>query len=678
MAQTFQIVQRATRTFTTSGDGSNICDYVIGETHLGVSQIDVARTLSKVFRDVDVEAVFVEQPDDLAYDWKPYQRLQSDSQAAIAGLQYQMVKDAKADPTQLQAFLRNVHSDDDLNKALGRLDPSARKRFEDAAAAFDRYNKSAYVSATDYFYVALHLSGNSVPFYNIESNALREKFEARMATAGSIKELTPEMDARDNYMLARAKDILNRYGYHQVVWIVGAQHLDHIRALLAKEGHQVQVVYDSLKSHPLPKIKQKAMVLVHPEELAKIALTPPPPSFHVDQSLAPVHALPKQVTSALARTLRDPNLGLKTGADRDAIVREFAQKSKERTGNQEQWAIKAQLTEVGTIELKRVSRNSYEMSREWPVAISDPHALAQLSPKIPSVAFDSVNRLRAINANQEAVRLLRIQDQGDAFVLYDDRGAEIRYKDKGNDLDVPAIVQYANQSLRLDSVSSIYFELDGFAPGKVDAFETSCQLQQRTLNADRELLVMDTAHGSPGLNDAYFAPARMETTSPAPISYVQSGSFKGFFHSAVQFIAKIAGKPKRLTLEIYARAREHVQEFLSTLRAVPSTSSQSLADRVSRTKATIKKKYNLTDQDLRTRVREELGRSSIVRLFVIPSPGGVQRERSRKSDSKAAELFLGNRYPDMRTGVSTTPRIGESTLFGLVSRRLAQIPARSS
>src|SRR5437899_1462345 len=46
--------------------------YLIGETHLGKSQIEVAKIATQAFKEHEIDAVFLEQPDTLKFDWTPY------------------------------------------------------------------------------------------------------------------------------------------------------------------------------------------------------------------------------------------------------------------------------------------------------------------------------------------------------------------------------------------------------------------------------------------------------------------------------------------------------------------------------------------------------------------------------------------------------------------------------
>src|SRR5436309_15877184 len=79
---TYRLLQQETATAFELSSKPTI--YVLGETHLGKGQIDVARIATEAFKEHEIDAVFVEQPDTLKFDWSPYQRLQGSRDAAIA------------------------------------------------------------------------------------------------------------------------------------------------------------------------------------------------------------------------------------------------------------------------------------------------------------------------------------------------------------------------------------------------------------------------------------------------------------------------------------------------------------------------------------------------------------------------------------------------------------------
>src|SRR5260370_39069119 len=111
----------------------------------------------------------------------------------------------------------------------------------------ERYENSKYVSAVDYVYVAVHLEGLSIPFHNLEARTLRDKFNADAKNASSIEELRPDIAARDDYMVQSSRRLINTYGYHKIIWMIGAENLKNLESRLSGSADKDKLSFNSLR-----------------------------------------------------------------------------------------------------------------------------------------------------------------------------------------------------------------------------------------------------------------------------------------------------------------------------------------------------------------------------------------------------------------------------------------------
>jgi len=461
------------------------------------------------------------------------------------------------------------------------------------------------VSAVDYVYVAVHLEGLSIPFHNLEARTLRDKFNADAKNASSIEELRPDIAARDDYMVQSSRRLINTYGYHKIIWIVGAEHLKNLESRLSGSGDTVEIAFNSLASSSnQPNIKKEMISLVNPDELIKFANSPAPADFQPSQEFSlspgPSQQLRTAVTSALAQSaldLKDP--------ERLVAQNSFAQQYEaQKLRSQGSWSIKVAIGEGGTIEITKAQGGSVQILRQSPVRVRNEGELTELVPGFSVIDSDVGSRLSRVNKEQHYVSLFTVRNQGTSYAVY----ANEQPFYEGD--DVRELVRRLNEQLRSGQISAIYLDLDGFSAKDATGFETSCRIQQKVLNNDRTLRVMTRFAEAP------FAPAQFDASHEPQLTTVKTGPFAGFTRMTMRFIVNLGQSLVHITVVVYAKTLELAEEFRSDLQALLGGSSLSLADAITATRIELKKKHQLSDDDLSDKFRIEVGGTLVVEASV--------------------------------------------------------------
>jgi hypothetical protein len=597
--QVFQLERQKSVAASITDAGTQ--DLLVGETHLGMSQLEVARTLCRLLSDFEIDAIFVEQPDDLQYDWAHFQSLEQRRAAALEALQYRMVQDARADLAPFLPYFKDAKTDEEaLSKIEAQFGPSGGARLQAAMETEERYEKSKYVSASDYIYVALHLDGLSIPFHNIESRKLRDEFTAHEKDASSIEDLRPQIASRDDYMVQNSRRLINAYKYHSVIWIVGAEHLKNLERILSGDGDRVVVAYDSLATTSgQPNFKNEMISLVNPDELVKFANARVPADFQVNPAFSLPQGPSKQLSNAVAKALASHDLGLEN-SEREAIQNLFGQQYEaQKLRNQESWSVQLSIGTGGTIEITKPQRDSLEVFQQSPVKVRNQRELASIAPGFSTIDADLGRRLNHVNGEQRYVSLFTVRNQGRGYAVY----ANEQPFYEGD--DIRELVRRLNEQLRSGQVSAMYLELDGFSSKDASGFEASCRIQQKVLNNDRSLRVL--THPA----DALFAPAQLDPSHEPQLATMKTGAFKGFTRMTMRFIVHLGDSLVHITLVVYAKTADLAQEFHTRLLVLLG-GSLSLADSITATRIDLKKRHNLTDDDLSDQLRLEVGGTLVV------------------------------------------------------------------
>ncbi|MGH9759363.1 MAG: hypothetical protein ACREAC_00835, partial [Blastocatellia bacterium] len=412
------------------------CIYLLGETHLGKSQKDAGRVLCQLIREHEIDAVFVEQPDDLKYDWSRFEKLAENPSRAIAAVQYRMLSDAdkvieapKFSMGKYERYFKNgdAGSQDGLKQILmniyrdygekGAIDAMNVLKKQDAIfkdleprveASQQSYNNSEYISAADYLYILLNVQGIRIPFYNVDSAALRKDFETQ---ANKL-----DLDPRDNYMTRSIKTTVAANGYRQVILICGALHLKNQRRNFISENYTVQTSYDSLPDG----IKHEMAVLSKPEYVTALALQGPPPGFRSSSVYMVENAPSTELLSRLDsyfRAASDENLAPQVMARlRASFMEQYAkQRLKEKTA----WSVDL---DVGGGESLTVSKdvrsNSFTVTKQEPVGALAIQNFEKAGPNNHLFDYRNAQRLDRINRDNPSVRFFTVEDKLTHYEVY--------------------------------------------------------------------------------------------------------------------------------------------------------------------------------------------------------------------------------------------------------------------
>lgn len=288
--------------------------YLIGEAHIGDSQIRVAKALTDLLRDRELDAIMVEQPSDGKIDWSDFAELESRSDQVIANLQAVLLKDSSDYSTTMNAiapirklqesprgkrwfdFLSKVDSGTTVVEVVSEI---TREQGEDAAidftsylkersevyqrlvndtansAALERYinlmedyESNLYLSATDYAYAMLNLKGVNIPFYFVEDRAEREYFHRNFTDSRERKIVNRQLLRRDRAMVKNLSKVFADHGYRQAALIIGAAHTENLIGLLRNAGFTPIVYYQEDYDQ---NIKPELAISKNPSKIKELA-----------------------------------------------------------------------------------------------------------------------------------------------------------------------------------------------------------------------------------------------------------------------------------------------------------------------------------------------------------------------------------------------------------------------
>jgi peptidoglycan hydrolase-like protein with peptidoglycan-binding domain len=232
-ATTYRVFAVETATKTLVADGKQATVYLIGETHVGASQHQVAKVLARLVREKEIDAILVEQPDDLSFKWQHFVGFEHNPQQAIAimkeAMGTQSVHFLSADPGfgSYDSYFKDAEDENDLYAALDQIrrkegEIGVRKAIhalqtrnsvmERHQTAMSDYEESRYISAADYFYVMANLKGVRLPFHPIESPELRADFRTYLQNFSGDKIPNDKLLPRDRYMVDSVQKLVSVNG----------------------------------------------------------------------------------------------------------------------------------------------------------------------------------------------------------------------------------------------------------------------------------------------------------------------------------------------------------------------------------------------------------------------------------------------------------------------------------
>jgi hypothetical protein len=577
--------------------------FLIGETHLGKSQIEVAKIATQTFKEHEIDAVFVEQPDTLKFDWTPYTKLRGFRDSAVAAIQQRMLNDANRPTTYDWGKFKPLIDSYQHHKDDQRLSSEIVQKFgaggmDELTALMDRqklmiedtnklYNNGEYVSAFDYLFLMLNLEGVDIPFWSVESLQRRKEFTVPETAARSI--VTKALAPRDAYMADKIDTLTRQYGYKQTVLVCGALHIPSLPNLLQSRGYTVKILYDSLEGKG---IKHEMAILTKPDYVLDIAQRGPRSDFKVSDAYI-VRSNPSWqiLTNFDQFMLQNKTKGF-WGANesRELRARFIDQYEKYQARSKPSWTLDL-VTQSGMVI--RTSRNlangSFIAAALGPIeaaSSSDPGTLIPTKPVVLSLA-DFGSHFEVTNP------------QVPTQVLY-----------KG--LSIPEIARLANNTLKQDPRRTVYIDLYGLPADKVAALSTSLRIQFAQPDKQVSVRAYSGLKGSTGQDLFFAADARLELKSPQ-IEQINSGEHSGWFTTTIEIGTAIG----RATLQIIARSAELIQQALAILRELagsPRFTGTSIAGLISEARWELKSRHGLSDQDVLLQFRDQFSNTQFVWL----------------------------------------------------------------
>lgn len=165
-------------------------------------------------------------------------------------------------------------------------------------------------------------------------------------------------------------------------------------------------------------------------------------------------------------------------------------------------------------------------------------------------------------------------------------------------------------------LSSDYKEMVRFIEGRAGSGKTinlsTRNMTRAKANALRRTLNIQQG-GVEGARTSYSTPgARLVEGSMTEPTFIRRGKFKGFYTASLRFM----NMGHRLTLRAYARLREVLTSMLDRVAASLSRnpSRESMEQLVNRARAELQVRYNLTEEDLRILIEDELMNTFFVQI----------------------------------------------------------------
>ncbi|MDH5650012.1 MAG: hypothetical protein OEY67_10205, partial [Gammaproteobacteria bacterium] len=136
--------------------------YLIGETHIGKSQIRVAKELKRLIETHRIDAILLEQPEDKKFNWELFKPLTQNPRRALVALQRRMLRDSKGSFNynygRYDKYFTNVKDNASFKKAIMSVAkiygiPTA-KRLIDSLTRQSRHIKNDYKRYKDGKYIS--------------------------------------------------------------------------------------------------------------------------------------------------------------------------------------------------------------------------------------------------------------------------------------------------------------------------------------------------------------------------------------------------------------------------------------------------------------------------------------------------------------------------------------------
>ncbi len=562
-SQTYQVFKSQAKSQKLIQKSDQSIIYLVGENHIGQAQKKVADVVAELIRDKEIDAIFIEQPDDLYYNWDSFKGLESNPTKAIAVFQTEMKKQADdtfLNPT-ITKSLRNLKSNDSiadnpmtafiqLEQKLGEKGLESLMKAMEVKSA---YEKSEYISAADYLYIMLNLQGLNIPFHNIESRKEREIYKKLAAPyKGKIpkKEDLKMLEKRDVYMTNSADQIIRDKKYNQVILICGAFHTDSLNNRLSQKGYQVKVAFQFSDQ----KIKNEMSVLVNPKYTKSLVDNYSGQELVVDNKLVVDNIPSKQLQDATASIFADilPSGGK---AQRKNLMVDFSKVYEQGSlRSKSTWEVPLKLNDGTEIQIRKENALIIKMLK--PAKVDDIQNLHPQSESIPVYDFDAGNiaRLKGLDSTVTGIKTVTVkrypEGKSERYVAYDQNG-EFFAGDSAAEL-----VDNVSKGLGKNGVESIYLDLENFPDHKADAFSASVAVAEH--KNDLFIKTLRRNNGETINQKVIFEGRIIEdlTKSDSKITKVSEGKYKGWFHFVRSILIKAGETIHTINVHVYARTLE--------------------------------------------------------------------------------------------------------------------------
>ncbi len=552
--KTYQLVKKIKKTSKIVENNSPAVIYMVGETHLGNSPKQVAKIMANLTKKHEIDAIFLEQPDHLIYNWENFQSFEKNPGMAIAALRQRMLSDA------------------------GR--------------------KSESISAADYFYVMFNFLGIKIPFLNLDSSKLRENFENLLKQNKNVS-VKEELGPRDDYMVAKAKEIIETKGYRQVILLCGAYHINNLKSRFTTIGYNANIIYNfNLKPGNLipgvppvglmPEIPKPVLPVGSMPLIPKTVVPPVVPETWIPKTVV-MSVVPKPVIIKLVPPVVPRPVIIKPGPP---VVP----------------GPRIPITEVPPVV------------QTWIPKTEPPVVTRELSPPVPYVDAPNISQLKKINqANKDTSLTFTVENRISRFDIYRDDFEPVY---EGNDFS-QLFQALMEESSKQPKLQAIYLDMKDFDEDKIELFASSLQMQKEKGDIKVMISIIPRIDNSTDTRDTFLMPYQIELASknrPNP-EQITWGERSGWYRTTFNFILKIGNVIKYVSITIYTRTQEMAFRFFEILRSKFSSGifEGSLASMVNQVYRELIESSEDETREMIKEFRDQAG--NILFVFIRPIPG---------------------------------------------------------
>ncbi|MEO5334275.1 MAG: hypothetical protein H7839_19855 [Magnetococcus sp. YQC-5] len=579
-AHTFQVRKVTNISKSLFGLKNKPVVHLVGETHLGKDQIHVAKIILSLINNREIDAILLEQPETLKFDWSRYKSLENSPDKTIAALQSLMLADAaESEKTELnlgnyQKYFNNITNQKSLDDAIKNLfkehgETEGLKALETLSKEIERiedlnnknnsvekrYKESRYFSAADYLYIMLNLKKIKIPFFAIENINARQQFEENMN-----KQDNPFEDAdllnRDISMSANTVRKIKENGYSQVILLCGAMHLNNLTHLLTEAGLDPIVAHNSMKvEHNF----KPSMMVSYPERI--IQAVEHAPNRIPDSSLMPNNSMSSQVTKAISAALTQSGMNFSPTELRD-MQKQFDQQYRDRNlkGVNYSWEMQLDAGNSKSIILsKDALSHSFSLEISQPLDASEQQRLISKSRKVVHTALDQTNiqRLNNLNNSDGQYRVVTVEP----FTTSDGiAGHYMAHDDRGNfftaDSPKKLVKMLTKESNTSKPFELLFFDMKGFDSNRTAAFKHSLD-SINTQNQNWQVKALERGQdGNTRLQDSILrlkVPIEKNSIQFKEITQITEGQYKGWFDTGFR---RLIQGTLNLTIAIITKTHE--------------------------------------------------------------------------------------------------------------------------